>query len=472
MVNNSIFRQICAMLPATLHCFLLLGTAQATTFLPPMERSALMDGNGCSDVQWTVDREAMTLQMAFKSTEGAEWVGLGIAEFGSMKGADIMLVKMIHNNDSVRPSFVVEDLISTDFVKPRKDLLQNVELLRAEVDENGRIHALIERPLDSCDIDDIAIEAYKQTIICASGYLDDGNEIAYHGPRQHSSTTVNLIVDEDLLYGSAPSFSSQSQSGTVLLDEGGIVKAHGFNPNSTTSLEPIAVDIQLPNISLPQDTVTSFVCVAFKLPLGISVKSMGIETVWGNGQTRGTMGKQPDRISHQALFRCSEAENVGLLIEGQAFDCGEGVPSYCHVSFAATRALLIEPPPGAHIPLEPGNYILRVHYDNAAGSPVDADRTGLRVWTEPPTMQSRTKPANLVYHGGIKSTIQIPADPEQKDYAVHFQISGEASKAVLPPTGVHVFLSQLHMHSSGLHGRLQLVRNGVHIMDVFDTISY
>ncbi|CAB9520124.1 DBH-like monooxygenase protein [Seminavis robusta] len=436
-----------------------------------MERSTPMDGNGCSHVQWTVDREAMTLQMAFKSTEGAEWVGLGIAEFGSMKGADIMLVKMIHNNDSVEPSFVVEDLISTDFVKPRKDLLQNVELLRAEVDENGRIHALVERPLDSCDIDDIAIEAYKQTIICASGYLDDGNEIAYHGPRQHSSTTVNLIVDEDLLYGSAPSFSSQSQSGTVLLDEGGIVKAHGFNPNSTTSSEPIAVDIQLPNISLPQDKVTSFVCVAFKLHPGIPLRSIAVETVWGDGQVRDASQKQPDHIHHQVLLQCDGFLEEGSNVEGQAYSCEDEMP-LCPLVIGNAKAPLIQFPPGVHVPLDPSTYILQVHYENTAGMPIVDDRAGVRVWAEPPSLPSRSKPAKNVGHGAFLNTIHIPADPEQKEYAIHFQIPAEATQALLPAGGVDVFSAMLHMHKKGVRGRLQLIRDGVHVMDVFDTLSF
>lgn len=65
--------------------------------------------------------------------------------------------------------FVVDDLISLDFVHPKRDVLQHVELVYATIDDRDRIQAVIRRRLDTCDKDDIAVSGTKQFLICASG---------------------------------------------------------------------------------------------------------------------------------------------------------------------------------------------------------------------------------------------------------------------------------------------------------------
>ncbi|CAB9504750.1 DBH-like monooxygenase protein [Seminavis robusta] len=452
----------------TLCCLCFLATTRASSSFPPMERSVEIDGNGCSDIRWTVDKEAMTLRIAFKSSVDAEWVGLGIAEFGTMKGADIMLVKMIDNGTD-EPAFQAEDLISTDFVKPRKDFLMNVDLLHAELDEDGRIHALVERPLDSCDDDDIAVEAFQQSIVCASGYLDNDNEIIYHGPTDRSATTVNFLIDEDLLYGKI-GFSNHSneEREKTLLDKDGLVTLW---ETGSGAQDRVAIDIQLPNVTLPQDKVTSFACVAFRLPPEIPVRVVAAETVWGDGLIHSASGERPSYIHHQTIYHCGGDLDSESIVEGQLFECQHEMPP-CPVVLGIATSPRAKGPPGLHIPLDPGTYILQVHYENAAQAPIVDDRAGLRLWAEPPSLPTSTNPSSLVSLEAYLDTIHIPADLEQKEYAVHYQISAEASKATLPRSGVQVFTNLLHMHDRGLRGQLQLIRDGVHVQDIINTISF
>ena len=322
--------------------------------LPTLDRTVEMEGDGCSEVRWTVDAEAGKLKVSFKSAPGAEWVGFGVSEYGSMKGADIMLVKMIENEGI--DTFVVEDLIATEFSKPEKDILQNVELLYAALDEDGKIQAVVERPLDSCDIDDIAIESYKQSVVCASGYLDDNHEIAYHGPTMRSSTLINFMVDEDLLfYGSLGLSTSENimDMTSETLDANGIVTARAVGENLRSTREPVAVDIQMPNVTLPENQVSSFFCVAFRIPDTLSMRTIGVETVWGNGQVRGPATSQPTHIHHQVLFHCDGAPEDGTVVEGQAYDCGSGMP-ICPINTGLARTPLTKFPPGVHSPLNAG----------------------------------------------------------------------------------------------------------------------
>ena len=333
--------------------FLILAlTVAMANGLPMMERSADIEGGGCFDLRWTVDLEARMLQVSFRSFPGSEYVGFGVSEYGSMKGADIMVVKMIEAATGEGPKFFVEDLISTEFAKPRKDILQNVELLHATLDAENRIYAVLERPLDSCDKDDIAIEAYKQNVICASGSLDAEGEIMYHSHR--SSTLVNFMVDEDALYmGSLELSDSGGFVNTRNLDATGIVKARASgSKDPLDSLSPIAIDVQMPNITLPTHKTSSFFCTPFRMPSNLTIRAVGVESVWGNGQVR-SRAVQPMHIHHQALLSCEGVPQYHDLPEGVPFDCSDAMPP-CRLVGGSARTPLTQYPPGLHAAIESG----------------------------------------------------------------------------------------------------------------------
>lgn len=70
------------------------------------------------------------------------------------------------------------------------------------------------------------------------------------------------------------------------------------------------------------------------------------------------------------------------------------------------------------------------------------------------------------------SSIKTAADLDGNDYSVQFIIPGEATKEYIPSDGLQVFAVVPHMHKMGVHSRLQLIRNGIHILDVFKTLSF
>ena len=155
-----------------------------------------MDGQACQNlVQWTVDKETMKITFRFESLEGADWVGFGLSEYGSMKGADLAIVRKKSSTDD----FVVEDRVSLENTVPQMDALQNVELLHAEI-RDQRIVAVIRRDLNTCDLDDLPIEPNKQYLVCTSGATrSEDDELVYPEDAMPSKALVNLMLDEDLL---------------------------------------------------------------------------------------------------------------------------------------------------------------------------------------------------------------------------------------------------------------------------------
>ena len=276
-----------------------------------LERRVEMTGNGCSDVEWTVDRKAQTWTVAVRGAPGFNWMGMGISENGGMKGADIMMVKRNEQDE-----FEVEDLFSSDYEKPNKDIMQNVELLEAYTDEQGSIRALLRRRLDTCDVDDIEVKSTKQYLICASGVTDSEGTILFHGPAR-SKALVNLFVDEELLIDRK--FNMPPNTTRMEIGPGLTVPS-----NIYTSSQVLPVDVQMQDVTLESSTKTSYRCHVIQTRSDVNV--VAVEAVWGDGKTIEDE-PQPDYIHHQLLYRC---DNVGLMdpatFDGKSYDCLENMP--------------------------------------------------------------------------------------------------------------------------------------------------
>ena len=425
-------------------------------FEPPVfERSVRMQGSGCQNVQWTVDMEALTITFHVESSAGADWVGLGLSENGGMKGADIAIVR----KSSSGSELVVDDRVSVGYIRPEKDTLQNIELLYSEIRESDeRIVAVIRRDLDTCDIDDLSVVPNKQNLICASGMTSSEGEILYHGPNV-AKALVNLMVDEELL------LESNLSEGNKSFALGPMVTVRG---DIEESFEPFPVDIQMPNINLTADVVTSYVCSEVDLPFDL--RRIRDEVVWEEGITMDT-GFMPPYFHHLGLYYCPDSYFEELeRSNGQPYDCFD-MPS-CTLEASLGRGSTVTLPAGIHARTNAGRYVLQLHYENNLGVPVNNDRSGIRVWVEPPRVPSRTRPASVFSLDGNLNSIHIPADPKQEDYSIQFMIPGEATREHVPPEGVQAFASAYHMHNAGLNARLQLIRDGVHILDVFNSLSY
>ncbi|CAB9501910.1 DBH-like monooxygenase protein 2 [Seminavis robusta] len=425
------------------------------------ERNATLVGGGCTDLKWTVDREALKITLQWKGEVGAEWTAFGISEYGGMKGADIAVVKFTGGDTG--GGFQVEDRFSTVYGLPKLDFIKNVELLEAHHDDEGRIQATIERNLFTCDEEDIDIAAHQQYIICASGQLSEDGGMLYHGP-DRATGVVNFMIDEELLFKrnlvAPPANSTKTYFGKGMV-------VHG---NLDTAVTPLPFDIQMTNVSLDANIRTSYMCRVFNVSEHMTYTAY--QMVWGEGNT-GDNGDTNEVFHHQHFYYCPNPSAVSSHMDGEPWDCISNMPA-CDVMISnAVGTRLMEGPPGLHADLNAGVHVLLVHYENPFGKPIVNDTTGFRLWIQPPSLDSgSTQPGTMASHLGLYESLVIPADPQQKEITLQYLISGEATKEHLPQGGVQAIGSLLHMHKLGVRGRVSLIRNGTHIMDVYNHKSY
>ena len=421
---------------------------------PVFERSVTMRDPGCQNVKWTIDTEALAVTFHVESAKGADWVFLGISENGGMKGADIAVIRMSGSE------FVVEDMVSIDDVLPKVDTLQNVELLHSEIRESDqRIIAVIRRKLNTCDADDLPIEANKQYLICDSGSSTSEGDIPFHGSNV-ANAYVNLMLDEELLL--ERKFSTEND---LAVRTSPTVTVRG---DLETALLPFPIDIQMPNINLTANDRSLYICAEVELPFDLS--RIREEMVWDDGVILDS-GPLPSHFHHSALYKCQDdylEENSNGVNE--TYECLGAPP--CKTEVVLVRGAISTLPGAASAKSKAGRYILQVRYDNRRGVPITNDCSGIRTWVEPPLIPSQTKPVSVFGLLSHLPSIRIPADLEENDYSIQFMIPGDATREYVPPEGLQVIGAVPHMHEAGLRAQLQLIRDGIHILDVFNTMSY
>lgn len=343
-------------------------------------------------------------------------------------------------------------------------MIHNFELLGADYDpEDDRMHVVVQRDLDTCDSHDIKVAPHKQYIICASGMLDKDQDITYHGPAR-SSGLVNLMVDEDLLFDQG--FETPEENSPQIELSGGVL-ARGSVENSTS---PFPVDIQMRGLTLDQNVVTQYICSAFDIPSDF--RFVSVEGVWDDGITPSGNRTNPT-FHHMHLHYCEDGDMVDAEYQdGTPWDCLSQMPR-CGIKVSYSRGTgRNSVPSGLHFDLPKGKYILQVHYENPFRLPIVNDRTGMRLWVQPPAVMTRTSPAGLLQFDSLLSSIQIPADPAQKEVELQFQISGEATRDYIPQGGVLVFGTLLHMHNLGSRASMDVIRDGKRVQTVYESMSY
>ncbi len=424
----------------------------ATSF-PLFEQSVTMQGSGCHDVKWTVDREAMKITYYIESAEGADWVGFGISENGGMKGADIAMIRKIKSastDSHSSPEFVVDDRVSLDYDMPKKDTLQNVELLHSEVRESDqRILAVIRRDLNTCDREDLLVEAHPQYLVCASGQTTSDGEMLYND-RETAKALVNLFTGETFVFEASPATGNGTR--TIVISP--TLTFRGELP----ATRPSPLDIHMPNISLPENVRTA--CAQVRLPFDFSY--VRAEAVWDDGVTMDDGAVSP-RLHHQYLYSCPDGST-------EDFDCSD--VSSCNLEMVVGRGTSITAPRGLNMNAKSGNYVLQVHYDKRDGSSISGDRSGIRFWAEPVSRPSPRRRMDTLRIASHLPSIRIPADSKQKDYSIQMIVPGDATREFVPLEGLQVVGAMPQMQERGLHSRLQLIRDGLHIRDIYKTLSY
>ena len=159
-------------------------------------------------------------------------------------------------------------------------------------------------------------------------------------------------------------------------------------------------------------------------------------------------------------------------LSGDAYDCYKDQP-LCTTQLVVGQSGFAEMPTAAHLPLKQGGtYILQIHYDNRFGLDLSDEKPGIRVWVEPPSEKAVSLPGKLHFFRAHPDSIVIPPDPEQKEFEIQTLISSEATIAVLSETGAQAFSSLVHMHETGIRATVKLIRDGVHIRNVYESNGF
>jgi len=320
----------------------------------------------------------------------------------------------------------------------------------------------VERKADTCDSEDLPITGVKQNLICASGDTDSSGSPQYHG-LQRDKALVNFVIDEDLLIVRHLKLPSSVKKSEIVP---GLVTAYD-DPETANATFP--VDFQMPEIVLDSSEHTAYRCVIFNMPLHLKVVSW--ESVWGNGVTIED-GYQPVWLHHQSLSYC-ESPNEKFSEEqlsGKPFDCYSKMPS-CDTQIVHGQNGIIDLPSASHLPLQGGGvYMLLIHIENPQELQLGKTRPGIRVWTEPLQVPATSQPGRLLRYSAHFDSINIP--PGAEPYEMSFMISAEATKAVLPEAGLQVAASTIHMHQAGIRANVQLIRDGVHVANVYETKGF
>merc|ERR1712176_160530 len=87
-------------------------------------------------------------------------------------------------------------------------------------------------------------------------------------------------------------------------------------------------------------------------------------------------------------------------------------------------------------------------------------------------MGTKSKRSSIKYHYADWESIKIPADPHQKEITLQYQISADLTERLLPENGVQALGGFVHMHQHGSRSRVELIRDGEHIMDILNHRSY
>jgi hypothetical protein len=141
-------------------------------------------------VHWTTDSTHIQLAVAAKASG---WVGFGLAESGSMRGADIIMYSAESNE-------LVDSYVLDDLVTPMLDDCQSWTLVNS-VSQDGFIIFEAYRLLDSGDTQDRPITDDSNELVAASRVIaawGDSSAPSYHGLTNRAKGSIRFMGDSSV----------------------------------------------------------------------------------------------------------------------------------------------------------------------------------------------------------------------------------------------------------------------------------
>ncbi|KAJ3216242.1 hypothetical protein HDU67_009752 [Dinochytrium kinnereticum] len=382
-------------------------------------------------LHWSVAHEdASTITFgvdAEVSSKSGSWVGVGISDMGGnyfridthafnqqlkgMRGTDSWI--LMQKDDG---SYVLQDSFSEDYVMPLADKSQDVTLLAPPQPSDTNTVFTFQRPIKSCDIDDIEIQkGIEHNIVWAIG---TSKSFGQHSPTNRGDAKAILHPDHTLA-------SIEKTPQPADLQE---------------------FEIRMPNITIPSNR-TSYLCTHFSMP---SETKYHVIRVQGLPESK--------YIHHMIVYGCS-APPVAPAADGDVYDCGKMDAACGEFTFSwVPGSSGSSYPDTAGIPIGVGEnanryFSLQVHYNNPEQDAGVVDRSGIKVWY---TKTLRKYDVGVLTLGSISISIP-PNSLEPTVLKPNLCPSTCTSKF---PGPITLLSSGIHMHNLGLNQTTQRFRDG------------
>lgn len=144
-------------------------------------------------MRWGVKGDIITFAVEAQLPASVAYLGIGLSELGSMKGADIALF-----NATADGGWNLVDAYAEGFQPPVADRSQDLKLLGVQ-NTNGVLAGSWQRHLTPCDQQDLPIPATKTFVIWAHG-----SDWGYHGSNNRGSTQVSFLGDGSAVEKNVP----------------------------------------------------------------------------------------------------------------------------------------------------------------------------------------------------------------------------------------------------------------------------
>lgn len=387
---------------------------------------------------WTIDfaNEALHVEL---TCDTLGWCAFGLSEWGTMYGADIVMVRKRVSGDDERkvaPDFEAVDMWAASPILPSSDETQDWILQSAWRDSSNTI-ARMSRALDTCDPADITVATeYAQYVVWAMGSSDD---IEYHSDR--GTSEIDFVNDLKLETSALLENSIERKRDTYdshldfVIDEVSFLNNKGppYYYCRTWSLKDVLEQYQL-------DAKTSPKIVAWE------------------------MWPPSNFLHHSWLFKCS----AGTYKEASdaSFYCIDPPMRCSPIAQTVSGIGMQEMPDEAYASLmlssdgeDATTLLIQNHYEPTNGE-TQAVGFGLRMYYNAAGnggVQRKYESGVLLVAPDFPS-LQIP--PGMKEYAVQSGISPECTSLRLQPEGINIFITRIHMHLHGVRGDSYLYRDG------------
>ncbi|XP_028998061.1 DBH-like monooxygenase protein 2 homolog [Betta splendens] len=374
---------------------------------PVMPFMVHLDPDSLVSLKWGFDnvQGIMTFQLAVNTTG---WVGIGFSPNGGMKGSDLVI-----GGYGTDGSYFA-DYHATGNSRPLVDEQQSYTLLSTS-ETDGQTVLTFQRPLRTCDDQDVEITAQPVKLIYAYGTTDD---ISYHGARR-GTREINLL-----------NYTPRTAS-------------------SSSNYLDVTVNITVPPVQTYYHCkVMSFSNLITKLHI------YEVEPMIENR----------DLVHHMLLHRCPlfvREEYDGPCFQGDMGDRCFGVVAAWAVGGEATTL-----PESAGIPIGGGEgstfYRLEIHYNNPNSVKGRRDTSGLRLHY---TTNLRQHDVGILTAGVLEvGHLKYNIPPNAEEFHTYGVCNTTViSQLVNPMPDLQMFAVILHTHLTGRKVRVGQYRDGKQI---------